>query len=106
MRSAVNPGDDVIDRGAARRVWQVITARRAAPLLQLHQFCHERKAVRCRRDNLIIVLPITSPGAEWPAAEPRPGRPRHPAHPAPARLRRHDVKLAGRSDIASLPPAM
>src|SRR6202042_2936238 len=30
MRSAVNPGDDVIDRGAARRGRQVILAPRAA----------------------------------------------------------------------------
>src|SRR6266496_1334104 len=101
MRSAVNPGDDVIDRGAARRVRQVIPAPRAAPALQLYQFRHECQAVRCPRHNLVVMLAITSPG-DWPAAEPLPGRDRQPAHTAPARLRRHEVKLTGRSDIAAV----
>ena len=102
MRSAVHPGDDVIDRGAARRVRQVIPAPRAAPVLQLHQFGHECQAVRCPRHHLVVMLPIASPGPERPAAEPLPGRHRQPAHTAPARLRRHDVNLTGRSDIAAV----
>jgi len=93
VRSAVNSGDDVIDRGAARRVRQVIPAPRAAPVLRLHQFGHECQAVRCPRHNLVVMLAITSPGAKRPAAEPLPGRHRQPAHTAPARLRRHEVKL-------------
>src|SRR5690242_4038309 len=101
MRSAVNPGDDVIDRGAARRVGQVIPAPRAAPALRLHQFGHEGQAVRCPRRNPVVMLVITSPGAKRPAAEPLPGRHRQPAHTAPARLRTHEVKLTGRSDIAA-----
>jgi len=48
------------------------------------------------------MLAITSPGAKRPAAEPLPGRHRQPAHTAPARLRRHEIKLTGRSDIAAV----
>jgi hypothetical protein len=48
------------------------------------------------------MLAITSPGAKRPAAEPLPGRHRQPAHTAPARLRRHQAKLTGRSDIAAV----
>jgi hypothetical protein len=44
---------------------------------------------------------ITSPGAR-PAAEPLPRRHRQPAHTTPARLRRHEVKLTGRSDITAV----
>src|ERR1700728_3283449 len=102
MRSAVSPGDDVIDRGAARRVRQVVPAPRAAPVLQLHQFCHEYQAVRCPRHNLIVILRITSPAARRPAAEPLTGRHRQPAHTTPARLRRHEAKLTGRSDIPAV----
>jgi len=102
MRSAVNPGDDVIDRGAARRVRQVIPAPRAAPALQVYQFGHECQAVRCPRRSLVVMLAITSAGAKRPAAEPLPGRHRQPAHSAPARLCRHQVKLTGRSDIAAV----
>ena len=93
MRSAVNPGDDVIDRGAARRVRQVVPAPRAAPALQLHQFGHECQAVRCPRHNLVVMLAIASPGAKRPAAQPLSGRHRQPAHTAPARLGRHEIKL-------------
>lgn len=46
------------------------------------------------------MLAITGPGAKRPAAEPLPGRHRQPAHTAPARLRRHEAKLTGPSDIA------
>jgi hypothetical protein len=92
----------VIDRGAARRVRQVIPAPRAAPVLQLHQFGHECQAVRCPPHNAVVMLAITRPGAKWPAAEPLPGRHRQPAHTAPARLRRHEVKLTGRSDSAAV----
>jgi hypothetical protein len=99
MRSTVNPGDDVIDRGAARRVRQVICAPRAAPVLPFHQFGHECQAVRCPRHTLAVTLPITSPAAKRPAAEPLPGRHRQPAHTAPARLRKHEHKLTGPSDI-------
>src|SRR6516164_5029770 len=102
MRSAVNPRDDVIDRGAARRVRQVIPAPRAAPVLQLHQFGHECQAVRCPRRNLTVMLAITGPAAKRPAAELLPGRHRQPAHTAPAGLRRHEVKLTGRSDITAV----
>ncbi len=102
MRSAVNPGDDVIDRGAARRGRQVIPAPRAAPVLQLHQLRHECQAVRCPRHNLVVMLPITSPGAKRPAAEPLTGRHLQPAHTAPARLSRHEAKLTGRSDIEAV----
>jgi hypothetical protein len=102
MRSAVNPGDDVVDRGAARRVRQVIPAPRAAPVLQLHQFRHECQAVRCQRHNLVVILRVTAPGAKRPAAEPLTRRHRQPAHTAPARLRRHEAKLTGRSDIAAV----
>ncbi len=102
MRSAVNPGDDVIDRGAARRVRQVIPAPRAAPVLRLHQFGPECQAVRCPWHNLAVVLAITSPGGKRPAAKTLPGRCRHPADTAPARLGRHEVKLTGRSDIAAV----
>ena len=102
MRSAVNPGDDVIDRGAARRVRQAVPAPRAAPVLQLHQLGHERQAVRSPRHNLVVILAITSRGAERPAAEPLPGRHWQPAHTAPARLRRHQAKLTGRSDITAV----
>src|SRR5262245_38974416 len=101
MRSAINPGDDVIDRGAARRVRQVIPAPRAAPVLQLHQFGHECQAVRRPRHNLVVKLPRTSPGARRPAAELLAGRYRQPAHTAPARLGRHEVKLTARSDTAA-----
>ena len=93
MRPAVNSGDDVIDRGAARRVRQVIPAPRAAPVLRLHQFGHECQAVRCPRHNLPVMLAIASQAAKRPAAEPLPRRHRQPAHTAPARLRRHEVKL-------------
>jgi hypothetical protein len=102
MRPTVNPRDDVIDRGAARRVRQVIPAPRAAPVLQLHQFGHEGQAVRCPRHHLVVVLAITSAGGKRPAAQPLPGRHRQPAHTAPARLRRHQVKLTGRSDITAV----
>ena len=102
MRSAVNPGDDVIDRGAARRVRQVVPAPRAAPALRLHQFGHECQAVRCPRHNLVVMLATTSAGAKRPAAQPLPGRHRQPAHTAPARLRRHQVKLTGRPDITAV----
>jgi hypothetical protein len=102
MRSAVNPGDDVIDRGAARRVGQVIPAPRAAPVLQLHQFRHECQAVRCPRHNLVVMLPVTSPDAKRPAAEPLIGRHRQPAHTTPASLRRHEAKLTGPSDTAAV----
>ena len=101
MRPAVHPGDDVIDRGAARGVRQAIPAPRAAPVRQLRQFGHERQAVRCPRHNLAVRLPRTGPGAERPAAEPLPGRHRQPAHTAPARLRQHEVKLTGHSDITA-----
>jgi len=102
MRPAVNPRDDVIDRGAARRVRQVIPAPRAAPVLRLHQFGHECQAVRCPRHNLPVMLAIASQAAKRPAAEPLPGRHRQPAHTAPARLRRHQAKLTGPSDIAAV----
>lgn len=102
MRSAVHPWDDVIDRGAARRVGQVIPAPRAAPGLRLHQFGHECQAVRCPRHDLILIPAITSPGAKRPAAERLPGRHRQPAHTAPARLRSHEVRLSGRSDTAAV----
>jgi hypothetical protein len=104
MRSAVNPGDDVIDRGAARRVRQVIPAPRAAPVLRLHQFGQECQAVRYPRHDLAVMLAITSPAARRPAAEPLPGRHRQPAHTAPARLRRtqHEAKLTGRPDITAV----
>ena len=92
----------MIDRGAARRVRQVIPAPRAAPVLQLHQFGHEGQAVRCPRHNLVVILAITITGAERPAAEPLPGRHRQPAHTAPASLRRHEVKLTRRSDITAV----
>src|SRR5262245_50511673 len=106
MRPAVNPRDDVIDRGAARRVRQVIPAPRAAPGLRLHEFGHECQAVRCPRHHLAVILAITSPGAKRPAAEPLPGRHRQPAHTAPASLRRHQVKLTGGSDIPAQSPAV
>jgi len=48
------------------------------------------------------MLVITRPAAKRPAAKPLPGRHRQPAHTAPARLRRHQVKLTGRSDIAAV----
>ena len=102
MRPAVNPGDDVIDRSAARRVRQAIPAPRAAPVLQPRQFRHERQAVRCPRHNLIVILAITIPGGKRPAAEPLPGRHRQPAHTAPARVRSHEVKLTGQSDITAV----
>jgi hypothetical protein len=102
VRSAVNPRDDVIDRGAARRARQVIPAPRAAPVLRLYQFRHECQAVRCRRRHLVVILAITGQGAKRPAAEPLPGRHRQPAHTAPAKLRRHEVKLTGRSDITAV----
>ncbi len=102
MRSAVNPRDDVIDRGAARRARQVIPAPRAALALRLHQLGHERQAVRYPRHNLAVMLATTSPGAKRPAAEPLPSRHRQPAHTAPARLRRHQAKLTRRSDIAAV----
>ena len=102
MRSAVNPRDDVIDRGAAQRVRQVVPAPRAAPALQLHQFGHECQAVRCPRHNLVVIPAITSLGQNGPAAERLPGRHRQPAHTAPARLRRHEVKLTGWSDTAAV----
>jgi hypothetical protein len=102
MRPAVNPGDDVIDRGAARRVRQVIPAPRAAPVLRLDQFGHECQAVRCPPHNLVVILVTTSPGTKRPAAEPLPGRHRQPAYTAPARLCRHEGKLTGRSDIAAV----
>src|SRR5215467_9909536 len=78
------------------------TAPRAATGLQLQQLANECQAVRCPLHNLVVDLAITSPGAKRPAAEPLPGRHRQPAHTAPARLRRHEVKLAGRSDIAAV----
>src|SRR6516165_9956758 len=102
VRSAVNPRDDVIDRGSARSVRQVVPAPRTAPVLQLHQFRHECQAVRCRRRNLVALLAITGPGTKRPAAEPLPGRHRQPAHTAPARLRRHEVKLTRWSDIKAV----
>jgi hypothetical protein len=99
MRSAVNPGDDVIDCGAGRRIRQVIPAPRATPVLRLHQFGHECQAVRSPRHDLVVILAITGPGARRPPAEPLPGRHRQPTDTAPARLRRHEVKLTRRSDI-------
>jgi hypothetical protein len=101
MRPAASPRDDVIDRGAARRIRQVIPAPRAAPALRLHQFGHECQAVRCPRHHRTVILALTSPGANRPPAEPLPGRHRQPAHTTPARLRRHQIKLTGRSDITA-----
>src|SRR5215472_18702892 len=46
--------------------------------------------------------PLPSPGAERPRAEPLPCKHRQPAHTAPAGLRRHEVTLTGRSDIAAV----
>jgi hypothetical protein len=101
MRPAVDPGDDVIDRGAARRVGQAIAAPGAAPVLLLDQLGHECQAVGCPRRTLAVIAPIASPAARRPAAEPLPGRHRQAAHTAPARLRNHADKLTGPCDIAA-----
>jgi hypothetical protein len=92
----------VIDRGAARRIRQVIPAPRAAPVLRLHQFRHECQAVR-RPRHLAVNLAITSPGAKRPAAEPLPRGHRQPAHTTPARLPRHQATLTRRSDTTQSP---
>lgn len=42
------------------------------------------------------------PGRQMASGKPLPGRHRQPAHTAPARLRKHEAKLTGRSDIAAV----
>ena len=102
MWPAVHPGDDVIDRGAARGVLQVIPVPRAAPVLRLHQ------------------LGLT-PGCVKPTARPHRRTPPHhpsrqrtatgrtsPSRPPAARTRRTSppprtcVYLTVRSDIAAV----
>ena len=95
------PGDDVIDRGAARGVRQAIPAPRAAPVLQFHQLRHERRAVRCPRHNLVVMLPRISLGAERPAALPLPGRHSETRTHRTSQAPQTWVKLTGRSDIAA-----
>jgi len=52
--------------------------------------------------TLAVDRATASPGAKPPAAEPPPGRHRHPAYPTPARLRSHQAKRTGRPDTAAL----